>query len=109
MDEGTGGPKFPDFPGGGGGGGGKTCPRPSPKFQTPTNPPQLPPKVLPTGQSIRIMGPTEQYPNGYWIQYNKYGQPINPATGKPGPRWETHIPLPPLGQVPNNPNIQLTE
>jgi hypothetical protein len=79
-------------------------PLPSPNFVEPTNPPQLPPTDLPEGYSVRIESPTEQYENGYWVETNESGQPVDPSTGKPPSnvtravsRSMTHVPLPPSG------------
>ncbi len=99
-------------------GGGKKPPKMPKNWVPPTNPPQppqLPPgaRTRPTdsgggtiyqqpgstgdANSVKVFPPGYHpgYPNGYWVKHNGSGQPINPATNKPGSKHETHVPLPP--------------
>ena len=77
-------------------------PLPTPNWVPPTNPPQDPPEEPPPGHTMRVMPPTDQYRDGYWVETYEQGQPVDPSTGKPPSnvtrpeaRSRTHVPLPP--------------
>ncbi len=73
-------------------------PKPSPNFVAPTNLPQMPPVEVPSGFNLRVMKSTADYPNGYWVLEKPMQQggfqKVNPTTMKPGPEYDTHVPLP---------------
>ncbi|MEM7347239.1 MAG: hypothetical protein AAF485_23620, partial [Chloroflexota bacterium] len=48
---------------------------------------------------VRVMDPTEQYPNGYVRFHNEHGQPID-LNGRPGAPADTHIPIDPDNTFP---------
>ena len=41
------------------------------------------PTDLPPGWTVLMMPPTSDYADGYWVETNAGGQPIDPSTGKP--------------------------
>lgn len=57
------------------------------------------PGSLKDADSVRVMDPTDRYPNGYVRYYNKDNQPIG-LDGKPGSKAHTHIPKNPDGSWP---------
>jgi RHS repeat-associated protein len=56
------------------------------------------------GENIRVMPPGSTpvpgLEDGYWVWTNGHKQPIDPSTGNPGSRGQTHVPLPPDGMPP---------
>jgi hypothetical protein len=57
------------------------------------------PGAVGDADSVRIMDPTPQYPNGYVRFTNRYNQPVD-LEGKPTGNATTHIPIRPDGTYP---------
>jgi hypothetical protein len=57
------------------------------------------PGAMGNSDMVRVMDPTERYPDGYVRFYNEHGQPIG-LDGKPGPNPATHIRIGPDGSYP---------
>jgi RHS repeat-associated protein len=53
----------------------------------------------PDANAVRVMGPSTNQPTGSITVHGPTGQPINPSTGKPDTRANTHTPIKP---TPNN-------
>ncbi len=109
----TGGGRAVDVPPGGGRSGGPSAEPPPPRkfvttprgttFPIPGNWPSRPAEngrgiifrrpgaTTRNGDSVRIMEPTSRHPEGYYVYYNKQGQPLD-VNGKPGSPDATHIP-----------------
>jgi RHS repeat-associated protein len=98
-------PFIGELGGGGGGGGGVSYVTPNGQvIQAPQGYRSSPSEngrglvLLPEGQPlgdnrniIRWGAPNAEYPQGYFRYYNNYGQPLNPATGRPDINELTHI------------------
>ena len=50
--------------------------------------------------AVRVMGPTAEQPTGSITVHGPTGQPINPATGKPDSKPNTHTPIRPTSTGP---------
>jgi RHS repeat-associated protein len=59
------------------------------------------------GENIRVMPPGHTpvpgLQDGYWVWTGPTGQPLDPKTGKPGGKGDTHVPLPPNSVPPPRP------
>jgi RHS repeat-associated protein len=54
--------------------------------------------------TIRVMAPTEAYPEGYLVYYDEYGHPVNYKTGGvPSTRADYHVPFGYHGPLPGFP------
>lgn len=88
-------------------------PRSSPNFKVPIHRPQQPvipidwevgqakgagliyraPGIKGDAGAIRVMRPTREYRNGYWVRHNSSGQLVDPDN-RTGAKHTTHMPLP---------------
>ena len=62
--------------------------------------PPVPAGSHPDADAVRVMGPTAAQPTGSITVHGPTGQPINPATGKPDTRANTHTPIVPVAPKP---------
>jgi RHS repeat-associated protein len=62
--------------------------------------PPVPAGAHPDANAVRVMGPTAAQPTGSITVHGPTGQPINPATGKPDTRANTHTPTVPVAPKP---------
>ena len=62
--------------------------------------PPVPAGAHPDANAVRVMGPTTAQPTGSITVHGPTGQPINPATGKPDTRANTHTPIVPVAPKP---------
>ena len=62
--------------------------------------PPVPAGAHPDASAVRVMDPTAAQPTGSIVVHGPTGQPINPATGKPDTRANTHTPVVPVAPKP---------
>ena len=101
--------KAPDFVGDAGGNVVKIPPgstaRPADNGNGTVYQPPVAPGDHPDANAVRVMGPTGAQPTGSITVHGPTGQPINPETGNPGTRAETHTPIVPSAPAPPQPKF----
>ena len=77
-----------------------SVPRPAENGNGTVYQPPVPAGAHPDANAVRVMGPTAKQPTGSITVHGPTGQPINPATGKPDSRPNTHTPIKPTSTNP---------
>ena len=67
--------------------------------------PPVPDGAHPDANAVRVMGPTGAQPTGSITVHGPTGQPINPGTGKPDTRANTHTPIVPTAPTHCTPDV----